>query len=198
MAEGRASGDRDGDIGDGGGGAPAGRPEEPGRLWEPSSPGVGGGAPTAVTHSSRRQDHAPPAARPDPWESSASPRTAANPEPPPFKDSVMGVALRAPPRPAPPHPASSRTGSGRPGESSAGAACRAASGRGPRDKGQNPASSCCFPLAWHLPTSRDPSAGLTPLPPNGIRQFPEVISSWKRRLSYPYRGTGPRDCPVGK
>ena len=101
MAEGRASGDRDGDIGDGGG-APAGRPEEPGRLWEPSSPGVGGGAPTAVTHSSRRQDHAPPAARPDPWESSASPRTAANPEPPPFKDSVMGVALRAPPRPAPP------------------------------------------------------------------------------------------------
>lgn len=145
---------------------PVGRPEDPGRLCNLSPPPrVSGGTPTAPTHSSRRQTthrRRKPQTQGEKSARAVGNSRGASAAPAPFKDCLVGVACGSRPRPTPPRPADSWTRSAGLGASSVGAARGLASGWRPGDKGQNPASSCCFPPAWHLPTSLDPPAGPIP------------------------------------
>lgn len=147
---------------------PAGRQQDPGRRWiPPATPALGLAAPrnrpTAPTHLSRRREHVPQAelARISWRQGPRSPKSQAKGAPVPFKERPVGVAcvrpafLPAPPRPAPPAGfPEPLAGLGRVAGWLPSARLRASH---QETKGRRPASSCSFPPARHLPTSRDRS-----------------------------------------
>lgn len=166
---------------DDGGRRRQGSPRTPGDCGKPLFPEVAGDAPTAGTHSSQKQDHAPRAEcdRPGPKQCTGS-REARPWRVGTFK-SPGGRGLSAPPlasprplRRAPRLPGAALRGRGR---WAGGWASRPpAPGSGLKDretKGRNPASSCGFPPARQLPTSRDQSRRPYPATPSGPGRFQE-------------------------